>query len=391
MQTAFVIDFISTLAGLAILALRLWPVFRHGGMCLDRNGPVRLGRNERVRLDRREDDDLVSVVIPARNEQANLPRLLASLMRSSWKRLEIIVVDDESTDRTRGLALEAGETIRRERPDWRFELVDGRPRPASWTGKNWACHQGWLEAKGQWILFTDADTAHDRESLARAIPRMKSQKLDLLSAVPYHRCETVWEKLMGPFHVLILASTAAFGKPRIGRIFAIGQFMLFQRAAYERQGGHKRIRETLADDLELAHECLKAGGKYAVESGARFFDVRMYDSFGAFFRGWRRIIRLGIRHASVVSVVESYFMIAVLTAGLQFAWAPPARVLAMLLAVVGLGVVQKRFGSFSIWGLLTLPFSVGVFVFVSLFAAVDLLTKRSYSWRGRSYAPSPEL
>jgi cellulose synthase/poly-beta-1,6-N-acetylglucosamine synthase-like glycosyltransferase len=304
-----------------------------------------------------------------------------------WPDLEVVVVDDESADRTAEIVV----TFANDNPALKIKLIKGKPRPNGWTGKNWACHQAFEAASGDWLLFTDADTEHASASLERAVTRMREENLDLLTATPFHRCETLWEKLLGPFQVFMFIATAAFSKPRPGRVFAIGQYLLFRRAAYLKQGGHERIRDVLCDDLELAHHCLKSGGTYAVEGGGEpLFRVRMYGSFLDFVRGWRRIFRLGFRHAKVSSSIEMYFVVAALTGSMKFFSAGWILSAVMVSSAVFLGIAQKRFGEFSWVGVVLLPFSLTIFVVISLLSVWDLATNQAYEWRGRSYSDTAD-
>ena len=334
----------------------------------------------------------VSLIVPARNEEGNLPRLLESLrpvqawIELSGYSMEVIVVDDQSTDRTRDIV----DEYARNYPNLRLRLVDGQPKPNDWTGKNWACHQGYLVSEGRWIAFTDADTEHLAVGWEIALKRLREEKIDLMSAVPFHRCEQLWEKVLGVFQIMILLSTAAFSRPRPRRLFAIGQFLLFNRESYEAQQGHVAIRTTLADDLELARLCLGLGGRYAAEGLTTIFKVQMYATIPDFIKGWRRIFRLGFRHASVFAVVEMYFIVAVLTANMRFHYAPIYCQLCALSSIFLLWKVQRRFGEFSVLGILLWPIGLITFVLVSGLAIYDLLTSRRYEWRGREYASSGE-
>ena len=335
------------------------------------------------------DTELVSLIVPARNEESNLPRLLESLrpvqrwIEMSNCSMEVIVVDDQSTDRSREIVLDYQQSY----PLLNLRLVDGLVKPADWSGKNWACHQGYLASSGKWIAFTDADTEHLSVGWEIAIRRMRSEKIDLMSATPFHRCEKFWEKLLGPFQLMILLSTAAFSRPMPRRLFAIGQFLLFNRTSYELQNGHDAIRATLADDLELARLCLARGGKYAVEGATTVFRVQMYSNFNSFLKGWRRIFRLGFKHASVFAAIEMYFVIAAITANMRVWYAPIFCQLCALTSLYLFWRVQRRFGEFSFLGILLWPLGLLTFIVVSGLAVYDLLASRKFEWRGREYSP----
>ena len=151
----------------------------------------------------------VSIVIPARDEEHNLPSLLASLRAIDYPAYEVIVVDDNSSDRTAAVAEAGGARVLR-----------GLPLPPGWNGKNWACHQAVKIATGELLLFTDADTVHRADGLRRAVGFLEAKNADLVSALPYHRCPTWWERLLGPFHALVLVATA-HRRPRPRRLYAV--------------------------------------------------------------------------------------------------------------------------------------------------------------------------
>lgn len=356
-----------SIIGLLLLVARLWPLAvnqrKASGEVGDEVGPR------------------VSLIVPARNEEANLPRLLDSLSKIRYTPLEVVFVNDQSSDAT-------GEILSRFQADHsnlNVIIVDGVPRPANWTGKNWACHQGVKAASGQYLAFTDADTWHEPSGIATAVERMKAEQLDLISALPYHLSETLWERLIGPFHIFLLVTTGAFLKPQPDRVFAIGQFLMFRSDWYRQQGGHAAVHSRLCEDLELAAICLRSGGRYQVEYESAIFRVRMYERFNDFVNGWRRIFRLGIKHARWWAPLELYAIIGLLTGGAKLFAAAPVVVLLMVVGLFVVAFAQRRLGEFSVLGVILIPFSVILFLGISILAAYDLLLQKEYSWRGRNY------
>jgi glycosyltransferase involved in cell wall biosynthesis len=316
---------------------------------------------------------LVSIIVPARNEAENLPMLLNSLQDLDYPATEVIVVDDESTDRTYEVAAAFDVTV-----------ISGQSRPAGWAGKPWACHQGAQVAKGEYLLFTDADTWHSKTSLAQAVRFMKQEQADLASALPYHADRTLWAILMGPFQALLLALTAPFQPPRPKRLFAIGQYLLFRRDYYDLSGGHKVVHSYFAEDLALARHCLAIGRRYRLHWGQPWFHVTMYDTFPQFVAGWRRNFRLGMNGSSRWVFGEALLLMLALFGGGQWGqtiWA----VLPTLLTLVIIARWQVTGGRFSILGVLLFPFGVAVFTWVSLAAAYDQLFNRQLVWKQRAY------
>jgi chlorobactene glucosyltransferase len=321
----------------------------------------------------------VSIIVPARNEETNLPKLLTSLTLIEQEKVEILIVDDNSEDRTREIVEDFSAR------DSRVRLIKGSVRPQGWTGKNWACLQGAHEAKGEWFLFTDADTEHTPMSLTKALYKCESESLDMMSAVPYHDNSTLFEKLMGPFHLLVFISSSAFSKPRSHALFAIGQYLLFKKDFYLKQGTHEAVKMSFSDDLDLAEQCLKHGGCYGLETSGTIFKVRMYPSFAAFMEGWKRIFRIGFVHARFWRVIEIFLIISCLTESFHFAKASRAEAVLALGGLVLIAFAQRRYGRFSVGGVLLAPLGIGTFVYLSASALLDRIRGRDLRWRGRSY------
>ncbi len=352
---------ISAALGFALLSWRMWPrrVLK---------GPQQLAKELPT----------VSIVVPARNEEAVLGRLLNSLSQLDYPqdRLELIVVDDCSDDRTGAIAREYG-----------VRLISGQPRPEGWSGKQWACHQGALASTGAYLLFTDADTFHYPDSLGEAVRSLQNKKAQGLTVLPYHQSEAWWEKLCGPFHVCLLAATNPYGKPRPGQVYAIGQYLLFERTFYEKMGGHERVKAAWVEDIPLANAVLEDGGRWAVYTERPLFEVRMYASLGEFVRGWRRNFRAGMSYSYPGTGIEmTLFMAAFLGGGdwlrSGLAWGFTASTCLLV------AFLQRRLGRFSLWGALLFPYSLLLFCSVSILALYDLLFKKPLVWKNRSY-PAP--
>ena len=316
---------------------------------------------------------LVSIVVPARNEAGNLPRLLASLNKLSYPAREVIVIDDQSTDGTAEIARQHGAKV-----------IAGTPPPTDWRGKQWACAQGARAAQGEILLFTDADTEHFPSSLERAVEFLNRRQLDMMSCLPYHRCQELWEKLMGPFHFMLLSTTNPYGRPAPGKVYAIGQYLMFRRSFYDEIGGHGAVRGEMVEDLPLANVCLLADKKYGVYGAAPLFEVRMYETLGDFIKGWRRNFRAGMTGSRKAAVVEMFLVIAAMTGGghpfRSIWWFLPAG-----LSAIFLWMRQSRLGNFSPWGPVLSCWSVAIFCYVSVLAAMDQTLGRSLVWKGRAY------
>lgn len=261
----------------------------------------------RTAVDLRE-PPLVSVLIPARNEELRLPACLDSLLAQDYPRCEILVLDDHSTDGTARVAEERG--FRRE-ADAPRRLLSGEPLPPGWTGKSWACQQLGRAARGDYLLFVDADTQHQPHGISTAVAEAIESRRDLLSAWPRQHMGTWSERLVIPFIWLLIATFMPHALcalpqryPRLSRLFprrmwwtvggAVGQFLLFRRASYLAIGGHEVVRDHLVEDVELGRQVAArfADGMRLLNcDGADIVHCRMYTSFPELWEGFSKNIR----------------------------------------------------------------------------------------------------
>jgi chlorobactene glucosyltransferase len=230
----------------------------------------------------------VSVIIPARNEEVNIARVVRSLANQPGLR-EILVVDDHSADRT-GEILAA---LEREIPLLRTLRVESLPE--GWLGKTHAVAQGARAATGDWLLFTDADTEHLTGSLAELLQRAEDNSADLLSLSPGQETPTWWEKSVIPLVYVKLASLFRFAEvsdPQSPVAAANGQYVLVRREIYQRSGGHEAVKTAILEDVELARRIKAVGGKLLFLPGARWVRTRMYHNFGEMWQGWTKNLYL---------------------------------------------------------------------------------------------------
>jgi chlorobactene glucosyltransferase len=240
-----------------------------------------------------ESGRLVSVVIPARNESSNIATVIGSILATTYHPIELLVVDDRSSDDTAAIV----ESF----SDPRLRLVRGEKLPAGWYGKPWACFQGYRAAKGDILLFTDADTRHGPELLARAVGALVTERADLVTVAPLQRCITFWERVVMPQIWLLLAlryHPDAVNRARRERdVIANGQFILTTREAYEAAGTHEAVRHEVAEDLALAQTYLRHGRKLHFAFAERLMETRMYQGLSHLIEGWSKNIYLGGRRS----------------------------------------------------------------------------------------------
>jgi chlorobactene glucosyltransferase len=219
---------------------------------------------------------LISILIPARNEAGNISICLKSLLKQDYPNLEIIVLNDNSTDGTSKVVKVIAEK------DNRVRLVEGAPLEDGWIGKNFASHQLARYAKGEYFIFTDADTLHFPKTISSAFGALITTKVDALSIYPRQIMVTFAERMTVPIINIALQCFIPFIliKKSKSPLFctAIGQFMMFKREAYEKIGGYESIKGNMVDDIQISKRVKKSGYKFMVFDGRNTIYCRMYKS-----------------------------------------------------------------------------------------------------------------
>jgi chlorobactene glucosyltransferase len=219
---------------------------------------------------------LISILIPARNEAENISRCLKSLLKQDYPNLEIVVLNDNSTDGTSKVVKVIAQK------DNRVRLVEGAPLEEGWTGKNFASHQLAKYAKGEYFIFTDADTLHFPKTVSSAFGALITTKVDALSIYPRQIMVTFAERMAVPIINIALQCFIPFIliKKSKSPLFstALGQFMMFKREAYEKIGGYESIKGHMVDDIQISKRVKKSGYKFMVFDGRNTIYCRMYKN-----------------------------------------------------------------------------------------------------------------
>jgi glycosyltransferase involved in cell wall biosynthesis len=271
-----------TLAGLCALAMVVWAV----AMAFADDNIRQMPPPPANPPDLPEGWPRVSIIVPARNEEAGLPRALASLEALDYPNLEFLFINDHSTDRTGKLLADfAGR-----HPDSARVITDP-PLPPGWMGKNNAVWRAAGEASGEWLLFTDADIVFASDALRRAVAFARERQADIAPALLRLETESFWEKTM-------LSTLAAAGlalcmirqsrDPRWKHAMGVGAFTLVRREAYFAAGGHAAIAGQAVEDVWLARLLKAKGFRYDIADGTALVKVRMYTSLRAIFAGFRK-------------------------------------------------------------------------------------------------------
>jgi len=330
----------------------------------------------------------VAVLIPARNEEGTLPHLLRALEAQSFRPLEVIVVDDHSTDRTAAIATQTSPLLA-------VRLVQPPSLPEGWCGKTWALHNGVAASTAAVLVFLDADTEPAPDFLASLLA-CHQELGGLVSVQPFHRTERAYEQLSVLFNLVGLMAVPL--GPRGG--VAFGPALVTSRADYGRSGGHAAVAGKVVEDWFLAHCYERAGLPVSAFMGDGQLAYRMYPGgFGDMVVGFAK------NFATAAGEVRSWRLVAVLLwlSGLFWAaWCLPAsllgwpmlgdRSLATNLLLYGgfaaqLLVITRRVGSF---GWINLIFPVPVLFFLGVFVlAIANLERGAVQWKGRMVSTRP--
>jgi glycosyltransferase involved in cell wall biosynthesis len=328
----------------------------------------------------------VSVIVPARNEEACLGACLESLVAQEGVGFEVIVVDDGSSDRTRVIA-ESFPGVR---------VIEPGPLPAGWTGKNNAVTAGARRARGEWLLFTDADTVHRPESLARALAEAREHHADLLSYSPEQEVHGFWERAVMPVIFGELAATyrpSAVSNPRSMAAAANGQYLLVSREAYDAVGGHAAVGTSLLEDVALARAVKTTGRRIFFRFGGDMVRARMYRSLPQLMEGWTKNLALLFAEPLWLAFCrfsEFALIAAGITVVLLAHWTKGVSGLAMVaLALSGtvwyFFMQRIRIAHFSWQSNLLALFGLPFFAYLLLRSKI-FHERGMVSWKGRTYA-----
>ena len=242
-----------------------------------------------------EDAPLVSIICPARDEVRHIAAFVQAALATTYPRVELIVVDDHSADGTGALARAAGGG------DARLQVVEAPALPDGWFGKQWACHTGEQHARGDLLLFTDADTRHAPDLLGRGVHAMRRRSSDLLSVAGRQELASFWERVVQPAVFSVLFSTfggteAVSASTRPRSKIANGQCLFVRADAYRALDGHVAVRGFVAEDLMLAQQWCAAGRRVHLVAGFNQLSTRMYSSLREIIDGWCKNVWAGGRY-----------------------------------------------------------------------------------------------
>ena len=332
---------------------------------------------------------LVSVLIPARNEEVNIKRCLYSLIDQSYKNLEIIVLDDDSDDQTYNIVKDVSKNFSS------IKLIKGERKSNGWTGKNWACHQLSKFAKGDFLLFIDADTKLQKNTISETVSEMNNNDVDLISLFPNRITNTAIDKIIsvtiGWFIFSCLPIIFSNRNPMFSSAF--GQFLLFRKGAYFSIGGHESIKDKILDDFELGRLITKRGYNLNVFDGTERISTFSYSTEKEALEGLSKSIFPFFNNRLIPFLI---LLILFLSMGLM-------PIFIMMGEFFGSKLTKsKEMIAYFTWGLITLSWSISSYrskqgirygilypfittftAIIGIFSIITFLTK-SVNWKNRN-------
>lgn len=345
-----------------------------------------------------EEVPLISVIVPAHNEEAVITECLRSVLQQDYPRFELIVVDDRSTD---GTASKVGDVVGKKSG---CTIVSVRRLPEGWTGKCHAVHSAIAHARGEWLAFLDADSALHPNALTRCYREAMKARVGMVTLSPRFVMETFWEKALQPAFAAMACIIHPPGKindPSSPVASANGMFYLISREAYEKIGGHAAVRDLAVEDIGIGKRVKASGLGLLFANGSRLLRTRMYTDCRGILNGWARILSAAMNYDlfTVLKFLCMHILVSlpVLAASLYlfipqamgiwpYGWPViPAVCLAAVCLVPPLYFRQTgiplRYAGLLVLGNLAL-------VWVFLLIAKRIVRRDALQWRGTTYPES---
>lgn len=343
---------------------------------------------------------LISVCIPARNEERNIRACVEAVLKQDYPNLEVIVVDDRSTDATFRILTDLASRDSRLRP------ISGSDLPPGWAGKPHALYQASASARGDWLCFIDADTFLEPSALSSCYAKALETQADLFTIMTFQILGSFWERTVMPLVMTALSvgfSPRKVNNPKRRDAIANGQFILIKRSVYDATGGHASVKDSIVEDKAISEKVKWNGYRLIVADGMKVARTRMYTSLPEMWEGWTKNIYLGLRDqagllwlgafGAFLAFMASLFLplwlplgwIWFLHGGGWMALAVMGEALALwaYLIIVRAQVAEKM--NISRWYALTAPLGAAVFGAMMLTSAWRVVSRQGVTWKGRTY------
>lgn len=348
-------------------------------------------------------EPFVSLLVPARNEEAYIEMCVHSLVKQRYERLEVLVLDDRSSDATALIVQKIIDGLPPEQKG-RLRLFYGKALPPDWVGKNFACHQLSRHAGGDYLFFTDADSVHEPEMVRAVVDRMRSLNVDLLTGQLGYELKGIGEQLIVPllyFRVFtLLPLTLVSRRPEPILSVGNGPLLCLHRAAYEGAGGHQAIKERILEDVSLARAIKAAGYRMAFVDAHTMVYCHMYTSFSNTWVGFSKTFfafyNYSLTAALAIILLDLTLFVAPPLLFLLSLFVPlPPIVVLLALSNYGIAILMRlllaiRFARFQKRLALLLCFLHPVTIILGCLILLNSMRwhyrKRGTAWKGRYYA-----
>ena len=348
------------------------------------------------------DAPLISVCVPARNEERNIRACVESILGQDYPNLEVTVLDDRSTDATLEILRQLSAQ------DSRLKVIAGSDLPEGWAGKPHALFQASATARGVWLCFVDADTFLSPGTLSSCYTKAVETKADMFTIMTFQILGSFWEKVVMPIVMTALSvgfSPRKVNDPNSKDAIANGQFILIKHSVYDALGGHESVRDQIVEDKAIAEQVKWNGYRLIVANGYSVARTRMYTSLPEMWEGWTKNIYLGLSDRPSLMILGVFGAFLALIAALILPLWPLFGVLwyargggFLALTVVTESlilwaiIIQARARVAAGMGIsrgyaLTLPLGAAVFAAMMFTSAWKVLSGRGITWKGRMYAP----
>jgi chlorobactene glucosyltransferase len=359
------------------------------------------------------DAPLISVCIPARNEERNIQACVESILAQDYPNFEVIILDDRSTDATseilHTLLMESGSLLpaSKERPP-SLKIIHGSNLPKGWAGKPHALFQASAAAYGEWLCFVDADTFLSPNTLSSCYVKAVETKADMFTILTFQILGSFWEKVVMPIVMSALSvgfSPRKVNDPESKDAIANGQFILIKRSVYNAIGGHERIKDQITEDKAIAEQVKWNGYRLIFANGYSLARTRMYTSLPEMWEGWTKNIYFGLSDRTslillgffgafilvfVALILPIWPLLGIFWYLQSGGWLALTVILKSLIlwAIVIYARAQTAIAmGISPWYAFTLPLGAAVFAAMMFTSAWKVLSGKGVTWKGRIYAP----
>ena len=345
---------------------------------------------------------LISVCVPARNEERNIRACIESILAQDYPNFEVIVLNDRSTDKT-------PEILQRLAPqDKRLKIIHGADLSTGWAGKPHALFQASSAARGDWLCFVDADTFLSPNTLSACYTKAIETGTDMFTIMTFQILGSFWEKVVMPIVMTALSvgfSPRKVNDPSSKDAIANGQFILIKRAVYDAIGGHESVKDQIVEDKAISEQVKWNGYRLIVANGYSVARTRMYTSLAEMWEGWTKNIYLGLRDRPSLVLLGIFGAFLALVAALLLPLWPLLGFIWYLqsggwlaLAVIAMALLfwtivinaRSRVSiamGISPWYSLTLPLGAAVFAATMFTSTWRVLSGKGVTWKGRVYTP----